>query len=283
MSTSRERLPDEHQPRSEQYHHQDGGRGVYGDRYQQREGYGSDVYGDRQQQRDVYDDRQQQRDGYGGGHWRHEDGRRPHRRPRYNDFRGHRSGVLEWTAAVVFTVLAIVVLLAAVTVLVVVLLLQPRSPYLAVRAASLNSLVYDQQGALDDVQLSLLVEARNANARSAASFSRLELRLAFGGVVLARLRADPFGLPPRGALPLAYAARARGAPLDAARSAAVEAALRDGVVPFGLDGEARTAWKIAGLVGVHHWTRLACELRFFWPNGTALHFSCNSKSKFWFF
>lgn len=105
MSTSRERLPDEHQPRSEQYHHQDGGRGVYGDRYQQREGYGSDVYGDRQQQRD----------GYGGGHWRHEDGRRPHRRSRYDDFRGHRSGVLEWTAAVVFTVLAIVVLLAAVT------------------------------------------------------------------------------------------------------------------------------------------------------------------------
>lgn len=209
---------------------------------------------------------------------------RPHRRPRYNDdYRGHRSGVVEWTVAVVFTVLAVVVLLAAVAVLVVVLLLQPRSPYLAVRTASLDALVYDQNGALDDVQLSLLVEARNGNAHSAAAFSRLELRLSFGGgVVLAKLRADPFQLPPKGTLPLAYVARSQGVPLDATRSAAVEAALRDGVVPFRVDGEAKTAWKIAGLVGIHHWTRMACELRFFWPNGSALHFSCNSKSKFLF-
>lgn len=199
--------------------------------------------------------------------------------------RGHsgRSGVLEWTAAVVFTVLAVAVLVAAVAVLVVVLLLQPRAPYLAVRSASLDTLVYDQRGALDDVQLSAVVEARNGNARSAAAFSRLELRLAFGGTALAILRADPFLVPPKGSLPLAYVARARGAPLDATRGAAMEAAIRDGVVPFGVDGEARTAWKIAGLVGVHRWTRLGCEIRFAWPNGTALNLSCSSKSKFWFF
>lgn len=104
------------------------------------------------------------------GNHRRDDGVRPHRRPRYNDdYRGHRSGVVEWTVAVVFTVLAVVVLLAAVAVLVVVLLLQPRSPYLAVRTASLDALVYDQNGALDDVQLSLLVEARNGNAQDRKS------------------------------------------------------------------------------------------------------------------
>ncbi|ONM19043.1 late embryogenesis abundant protein [Zea mays] len=92
-------------------------------------------------------------------------------------------------------------------------------------------------------------------------------------------------LQPRvsGVLPLAYVARAQGALLGDAGSAAMEAALRDGVVPFRVDGEARTRWKVAGIIGVDQWTRLACQLRFFWPNGTVLPFRCISKSKFLFF
>ncbi|ONL94433.1 hypothetical protein ZEAMMB73_Zm00001d027984 [Zea mays] len=74
-----------------------------------------------------------------------------------------------------------------------------------------------------------------------------------------------------------------GAPLGDAGSAAMEAALRDGVVPFRVDGEARTRWNVAGIIGVDQWTRLACQLRFFWPNGTVLPFRCISKSKFLFF
>ena len=77
--------------------------------------------------------------------------------------------------------------------------------------------------------------------------------------------------------------RAQGAPLGDAGSAAMEAALRDGVVSFRVDGEARTRWKVAGIVGVDQWTRLACQLRFFWPNSTVLPFRCISKSKFLFF
>jgi len=100
----------------------------------------------------------------------------------------------------------LVVLLAAVTVLVVVLLLQPRSPYLAVWTASLDALVYDQQGAPDDVQLSLLVVARNANACSAASFSRLELRLA-SGLELRLAWSSPGSAPTRSACRPRRAAR----------------------------------------------------------------------------
>eukprot|EP00267_Zea_mays_P053450 XP_020406578.1 uncharacterized protein LOC103652420 [Zea mays] len=137
-------------------------------------------------------------------------------------------------------VLAVMVLLGAVAVLVVVLLLQPRAPYVAVRAASLYALVYGQTGALDDVQ----------------------------------------GRPP---IPLAYVARAQGAPMGDAGSVAMEVALRDGVVPFRVEGEARTRWKVAGIVSVDQWTRLACQLRFFWPNDTVLPFRCSSKSKFLFF
>jgi hypothetical protein len=100
---------------------------------------------------------------------------------------------------------------------------------------------------------------------------------------LAVLRAYPFRVPARGVLPLAYVARAQGAPLGDAGSAAMEAALRDGVVLFRVDGEAQTRWKVAGIVGVDQWTRLACQLRFFWPNGTVLPFRCISKSKLLFF
>jgi hypothetical protein len=76
---------------------------------------------------------------------------------------------------------------------------------------------------------------------------------------------------------------AQGAPLGDAGSAAMEAALRDGVVLFRVEGEARTRWKVAGIVGVDQWTRLACQLRFFWPNDTVLPFRCSSKSKLLFF
>ncbi|AQK66934.1 late embryogenesis abundant protein [Zea mays] len=144
-------------------------------------------------------------------------------------------------------VLAVMVLLGAMAVLVVVVLLQPRAPFVAV---------------------TVWVEARNGNAHSAAYFSRLEYRLAFAGATLAVLRAYPFRVLARGVLPLAYVARAQGAPLGDAGSAAMEVALRDGVVSFRVEGEARTRWKVAGIVGVDQWTRLACQLRFFWPNGT---------------
>ncbi|AQL08187.1 hypothetical protein Zm00014a_009796 [Zea mays] len=131
-------------------------------------------------------------------------------------------------------VLAVVVLLGAVAVLVVVLLLQPRVPYVAVRAGWRCS----------------------APTRSAC---------------------------PPGASSRWRTWRAQGAPLGDASSAAMEAALRDGVVPFRVDGEAQTRWKVAGIVGVDQWTRLACQLRFFWPNDTVLPFRCISKSKLLFF
>jgi hypothetical protein len=78
-----------------------------------------------------------------------------------------------------------------------------------------------------------------------------------------RSRSYPFCVPARGILPLAYVGRAQGAPLGDAGSAAMEAALCDGVVPFRVEGEARTRWKVAGIVGVDQWMRLACQLRFF--------------------
>ncbi|ONM26752.1 late embryogenesis abundant protein [Zea mays] len=145
-------------------------------------------------------------------------------------------------------VLAVVVLLDVVVVLVVVLL-QPRTPYVAVRAASLYVLVYGQTGALDDVQVTVLPVLRACQGRPPAG-----VRGARAGRPAGRRRQRRHG---------GRAPRRRGA------------------VPGG--GEAQTRWKVAGIVGVDQWTRLACQLRFFWPNGTVLPFRCSSKSKLLFF
>uniref|UniRef100_A0A0D9X4R1 Late embryogenesis abundant protein LEA-2 subgroup domain-containing protein n=1 Tax=Leersia perrieri TaxID=77586 RepID=A0A0D9X4R1_9ORYZ len=217
---------------------------------------------------------------HGGGghglHHHHNNQNQLHLHPRGR--RAHRSGPLEWTAAVVFTVLAVVILIAAVAVLVIVLLLQPRAPYLAIRSAHLDGLVYDQTGTLE-AELSIGAAAENGNARSAAAFTELELRVAFRRMVIAVLRADPFVVPARGSLPLGYVARSSGIPLDGEGMEAMEAALAAGVVPFSVAGEARTRWKVGGLVPFKYWTRLRCDLKFFWPNGTALDLSCSSKPK----
>ncbi|GJN12357.1 hypothetical protein PR202_ga30628 [Eleusine coracana subsp. coracana] len=209
---------------------------------------------------------------------------RRYHQSRYGD-RAHRSGAFQWCVAIVFTVLAVAVLLSAVAVLVVVLFLQPRSPYLAVTSAHLDTLAYDAQGAaLDDVQLSLVLEARNGNAHAAATFSGLEARVSFARTALVRLRAaDEVEVGPGAGVPLAYVARARGAPLDEEGSKAVESGVRVGVLPFEVEGEARTRWRMAGVVEVRPWTRLRCRIWFGWPNGTAMPFKCRSKSKSWFF
>jgi hypothetical protein len=101
-----------------------------------------------------------------------------------------------------------------------------------------------------------LAEARNAKAHSVASSSCLELRLAFGSVILDKLRADPFCLPP--GAPCRWPTQC--ATLDATHSAAVEAPLGTGVVSFGVDGD-RAAWKIAGIVGVNDVYRASARRR----------------------
>ncbi|KAG0522663.1 hypothetical protein BDA96_07G056800 [Sorghum bicolor] len=100
-----------------------------------------------------------------------------------------------------------------------VLVVKPHAPYLAVQAANLQTLSYNQLGTLTRVQVSF--------------------RLGLGGTRLAVLRADPFRVPARGTQALPYVASAQGVTLGDAGRDAMEAAVREKVVGFKLDGEAR--------------------------------------------
>ena len=105
----------------------------------------------------------------------------------------------EWATSIALTVLALVVMMGAVAILLVVVL-WPRAPYVAVRGASLDVLLYESHYDPDKgyrrnltvLEVALLLEAHNDADHSAVTFSQLEIRLMFANVTVAVVRADPF-------------------------------------------------------------------------------------------
>nr|CAD1824922.1 unnamed protein product [Ananas comosus var. bracteatus] len=184
---------------------------------------------------------------------------------------------LVWAALIVCSVLAVLVIITGVVVFAVYLIYQPKMPYLHVPAAHLGRLDYDQSGTLG-VEMVLIMVAENDNRAAAAGFSDVAFTLSFHGIDVALLRAGPFEVPRNSSLPLQYDARAGPVPLDADAMAAMDAALKAGLVPFDLAGQARTRWRVGLFLPVRLWTHLSCRLSFFWPNGTALHPNCTSRA-----
>jgi hypothetical protein len=177
-----------------------------------------------------------------------------------------------WRAVIVLcTVLAIAVIVAGAVVFSVFLLYKPRMPALVVSGARLRDLQYGQDGAIAYLQASITILAENNNSKADASFSSVDLALGFHGADVALLRADPFVVARRSALPLRYNVQSAGLALDPAGMQAMDEALRAGVVPLDLFGKARTRWKVGVFVNLKFWTRINCRLRFFFPgNGTVM-------------
>ncbi|TVU18277.1 hypothetical protein EJB05_34366, partial [Eragrostis curvula] len=196
----------------------------------------------------------------------------------------HRSSAgWAWRALIILcTALAIALIVAGAAVFAVYLLYQPKTPYLVVSDARLVQLQYGQDGAIQYLQASVTILAENSNSKASASFSSVDLALAFHDADVALLRADPFVVAPKSSLPLRYNVVSAGTALDAAGKQAMDEALKAGVVPLDLVGKARTRWKVGVFVKVKFWTRISCRLRFFFPgNGTVMpddRQRCRSKS-----
>jgi hypothetical protein len=184
------------------------------------------------------------------------------------------SGPFWWTCVVFFTVMAALIALGALAVLAVKLLLKPELPRVTVESARLDVLNYDwHQRVLRDIQLSVNAVAENRNAHAELSFSEVMFNLTFDDTVIMSLASGPFDMPSKSVHPLNYTARSTNVlPLDGA----MEDALNRRLVPFILAGEARTHWKEGGVVIFKSWTRLFCNLSFYWPSGTAEDIRCTS-------
>jgi len=105
---------------------------------------------------------------YGHGHPKRRDGVH-----RIRQQEQRRSSGLVWALVILCTVLAIGVIVTGATVFAVYLLYKPKTPYLLVSDARLETLVYDQSGTIRDLQLALTVLAENSNSKTDAIFSAI--------------------------------------------------------------------------------------------------------------
>ncbi|XP_062227738.1 uncharacterized protein LOC133926024 [Phragmites australis] len=191
---------------------------------------------------------------------------------------GKSSGVV-WAMVILCTLLAIGVIVTGATVFAVYLLYKPKMPYLLVSDARLVALEYDQAGTIQNLVLSLTIQAENSNSKADASFSRVNLAVGFHGAEVAVLRASPFVVARRSSVPLRYQVVSAGRPLSPDGMRYMDGALKAGVVPLDLFGKARTTWKVGIFVSLRFWTRISCRFLFFFPgNGTAMPIDCRSRS-----
>ncbi|XP_072980727.1 uncharacterized protein [Typha angustifolia] len=191
--------------------------------------------------------------------------------------RGRYTSPLIWAAAIACAILSTAVIVAAIVVLSIYATYRPKIPSVHVEDARLTKLEYDRLGVLD-AAVALTIVAENGNAKAEAGFSAVGFDLAFHRIVMARLRAYPFDVGANGSVPLRYAVEASPVPLDEESMAAMDSALKNGVVPLDLDGQARTKWRVGIFLSLKYWIHLSCRIEFFWPNGSALNSDCWSKA-----
>ncbi|KAJ8499048.1 hypothetical protein OPV22_009600 [Ensete ventricosum] len=191
---------------------------------------------------------------------------------------GRRTNPLIWMLAIVCAILATAVIITGIVVFVIYMVYKPKMPYIKVAYAQLNHLDYDPSGLLK-IQMALDVVAENDNKEARDGFSDLSFLLRFHGINVAELRADPLDVAKHSSSELNYRFQSSPAPLDKKAMEAMEVALRRGVVPFDLDGHARTRWRAGLFLSVRFTTHLSCPLNFSVRNGTAIDLDCSSKSR----
>ncbi|URD96904.1 hypothetical protein MUK42_28810 [Musa troglodytarum] len=197
--------------------------------------------------------------------------------PRLISERGRHTSWLVWLAAIVCAILAIVVIITGIVVLAIYLIYQPRMPYIKVADAQLKNLGYDQSGLLE-IEMALKLVAENDNTKVHAIFSDQSFILQFHGIDVAELRADPFDVVKNSSFNLNYLFQSSPIPLDEVAMETMDMALKRGVIPFDLNGQARTRWRVGIFLSLMFWAHLSCQLHFFWPNGSTINLDCSSKS-----
>lgn len=188
-----------------------------------------------------------------------------------------RTSLWVWTTAVICAILAFAVVVIGLVIFVGYMIIRPKLPYITVTYAHLESLYYDQYGQMD-TQISLGITATNDNAKAHASFDNVSFLLWFHGVLIARLRAEPFEVPKNSSLTLPYSVPSSMVPLDEGAREEIGASLQQGRVSFLLKGDARTRWKVGILGSVRFWSHLSCNLNFATANGSSINLDCSSKS-----
>ncbi|XP_038904240.1 NDR1/HIN1-like protein 12 [Benincasa hispida] len=189
-----------------------------------------------------------------------------------------RTHPLVWLAAVLCTVVSIAVIIGGIVIFIGYLVIHPRIPTVSVLDAHLNKFQNDLAGRLE-VQLTIIIEAENDNAKAHASFSDSSFFLYFIGMKIAQLKADPFEVRKNSSLKFHYAVVSDSIPLNPEQMEKVDNDLKADLSGFVLTGNTRVQWRVGLLGSVKYECHLHCELKFHPSNGTYMSSPCSSRAK----
>ncbi|KAK7386848.1 hypothetical protein VNO78_27186 [Psophocarpus tetragonolobus] len=188
-----------------------------------------------------------------------------------------RTNPLVWLVAIICTIIAVAVVVVGIVVFIGYVVIHPRVPVISVTNAHLDLLRNDYAGLLQ-TQLTIVVTAKNGNAKAHASFSQITFNISYKGQDIAVLVADPFEVPKNSSKDLSYVVQSSSIPLTPDQMEDVSDAHKRNEIEFDFKGAARTQWRVGPLGSVKFLCRLDCGLRFQPLNGTYIPSRCTSKS-----
>lgn len=176
-------------------------------------------------------------------------------------------------------IVAVAVITIGIFVLISYLVIHPKTPSISVSYANLDKFDYDQSGNLD-VQLTVVVKAKNENVKAHASFYGLGLILGFHGLELAKLVNEPFDVKKNSSVEFHYVVESIRVPLRGLQQSYVQSSLRKRMISLELKGKAKTRWRVWIVGAVRFTLHIDCDLKFFVPNGSfSAGSSCSSKTR----
>lgn len=191
---------------------------------------------------------------------------------------GSTTNPLVWLVAIICTIMAVAVVVSGIVVFIGYLAIHPRVPIISVTNAHLDLLRNDYAGLLQ-TQLSIVVTAKNGNAKAHATFSKITFNLSFQGQGIAMLVADPIQVPKNSSKDLRYVIQSSSIPLTPDQMEKVDDSWKRNEIGFDFKGAARTRWKVGPLGSVKFSLHLNCDLKFHPLNGSYIPSKCSSKSK----
>ncbi|KAL4323854.1 hypothetical protein GQ457_11G020240 [Hibiscus cannabinus] len=197
----------------------------------------------------------------------------------FSTSRERKTNPLVWCAAIICTVLTVAVIIAGIVTFIGYLVIHPMVPYVSVIDAHLDHMQLDYAGILE-IQVTILIRAKNGNEKAHASFSDSRYSLGLNGEVVAQLVAPPFDVGKNSSVDFNYVVPSSPIPLGPEQAEDVDVGLKKDLIIFDLKGGTRVRWRIGGHLGsVRFLCHLDCQLHFHPLNGTYIPSRCSSKAK----
>lgn len=190
-----------------------------------------------------------------------------------------RTSLVIWLAAIFCAIVAVAVVSIGLFVIISYLVIRPTTPTVSVSYANLDTFDYNQLGILD-VQVTIVIKAKNDNVKNHAEFYGLVLALTFHGLPVAKLVNKPFSVKKNDSREFVYVVKSDQIPLRSVYRDYVQSSLAKGELLFEMKGKVKTRWRVWVVGSVKFSLNMDCDLQFFWPNGSFTYRSpCSSKSK----